>query len=43
MLIGALVGALLLKTNVWLPLGLAALLALATGLAYVPVAARLGR
>jgi uncharacterized membrane protein YoaK (UPF0700 family) len=43
MLMGALVGALLLKTNVWLPLGLAALLALATGLAYVPVAARLGR
>ncbi len=43
MLIGALIGALLVKTNVWLPLGLAALLALVTGLAYVPVAARLGR
>ncbi|MBV8218674.1 MAG: DUF1275 domain-containing protein [Solirubrobacterales bacterium] len=43
MLLGALVGALLLKTNVWLPLALAAVLALVTGLAYVPVAARLGR
>jgi uncharacterized membrane protein YoaK (UPF0700 family) len=43
MLIGALVGALLLKASVWLPLGLAALIALATWLAYVPIAARLGR
>ena len=43
MLTGALIGALLLKANVWLPLALAALLALATWLAYVPVAARLGR
>jgi hypothetical protein len=42
MLIGALVGALLLKASVWLPLGLAALIALATWLAYVPIAARLG-
>jgi uncharacterized membrane protein YoaK (UPF0700 family) len=43
MLMGAVIGALLLKANVWLPLGLAALLALATWLAYVPIAARLGR
>ena len=43
MLTGALIGALLLKANVWLPLALAALLALATWLAYVPVAARPGR
>jgi uncharacterized membrane protein YoaK (UPF0700 family) len=43
MLTGALIGALLLKTDIWLPLGLAALLALVTWLTYVPVAARRGR
>jgi uncharacterized membrane protein YoaK (UPF0700 family) len=40
MLFGALVGASLLKTDVWLPLGLAAILALATRLVYVPIAVR---
>jgi uncharacterized membrane protein YoaK (UPF0700 family) len=43
MLAGALFGALLLKTDLALPLGVAAALALATWLAYVPVAARYWR
>jgi uncharacterized membrane protein YoaK (UPF0700 family) len=43
MLVGALVGALLLKADLWVPLVLAAALALATWLLYVPVAIRLGR
>lgn len=43
MLLGALSGALLLKTSLFLPLLTAALLALATWLVYVPVAVRLGR
>jgi uncharacterized membrane protein YoaK (UPF0700 family) len=43
MFLGALVGALLLKVTVALPLALAAALALVTWLIYVPVARRLGR
>ena len=43
MLVGAVVGALLLKTSRFLPLALAAGLALATWLVYVPAAVRLGR
>lgn len=43
MLIGALSGALLLKSSVFLPLLLAAGLALSTWLLYVPAAQRLGR
>jgi uncharacterized membrane protein YoaK (UPF0700 family) len=43
MLVGAVAGALLLKTDVVIPLALAAALALATWLVYVPVAVRLGR
>ncbi|HTX13375.1 MAG TPA: YoaK family protein [Solirubrobacteraceae bacterium] len=43
MLAGAVVGALLLKTALFLPIALAAAAALATGLAYVPGAAKLGR
>jgi uncharacterized membrane protein YoaK (UPF0700 family) len=43
MLLGALAGALLLKTSLTLPLGLAAALALATGVVYIPAAARRGR
>lgn len=43
MLAGALCGALLLKTRVFAPLALAAVLALVTWLVYVPVAVRLGR
>lgn len=42
MLLGALCGALLLKTKLFAPLALAAVLALATWLVYVPVAVRLG-
>jgi hypothetical protein len=42
MLIGAISGALLLKTDIWLPLVLAAALALVTWLVYVPAAVRLG-
>jgi uncharacterized membrane protein YoaK (UPF0700 family) len=42
MLLGALAGALLLKTATFIPLALAAGLALATWLIYVPVAVRLG-
>jgi uncharacterized membrane protein YoaK (UPF0700 family) len=42
MLTGAIVGALLLKASVFAPLGLAAALALATWLVYVPAAIRLG-
>jgi uncharacterized membrane protein YoaK (UPF0700 family) len=42
MLSGAIAGALLLKASVFAPLGLAAVLALATWLVYVPVAVRLG-
>jgi uncharacterized membrane protein YoaK (UPF0700 family) len=41
MLAGAVAGALLLKSNVFAPLGLAAVLALATWLVYVPAAVRL--
>ena len=41
MLAGAVVGALLLKSSVFAPLGLAAVLALATWLVYVPAALRL--
>jgi uncharacterized membrane protein YoaK (UPF0700 family) len=41
MLTGAVAGALLLKSSVFAPLGLAAVLALATWLVYVPVAVRL--
>ena len=40
MLVGALCGALLLKTELYLPLALAAALALITGLVYVPAAVR---
>jgi uncharacterized membrane protein YoaK (UPF0700 family) len=40
MLVGALVGALLIKTDLWLPLVLAAVLALLTWLVYVPAARR---
>ena len=43
MLAGAVGGALLLKTSLYLPLVLAAVLALATWLVYVPAAVRLGR
>jgi uncharacterized membrane protein YoaK (UPF0700 family) len=43
MFAGALTGALLLKTSLFLPLVLAAALALLTGLVYVPTAMRLGR
>ncbi len=43
MLAGALCGALLLKTRLFAPLALAAVLALATWLLYVPAAVRLGR
>lgn len=43
MLLGALAGALLLKTSVFVPLAVAAALALATLLAYVPAAVRRGR
>lgn len=43
MFLGALIGALLLKTAMFIPLTLAAVLALATWLVYVPVAVRLGR
>jgi uncharacterized membrane protein YoaK (UPF0700 family) len=42
MLAGALSGALLLKTSLFAPLALAAVLALATALVYVPAAVRLG-
>jgi len=42
MLAGAIAGALLLKASVFAPLGLAAVLAIATWLAYVPAAVRLG-
>jgi uncharacterized membrane protein YoaK (UPF0700 family) len=42
MLVGALCGALLLKTRTFAPLALAALLALATWLVYVPAAIRVG-
>lgn len=42
MLVGAVAGALLLKTSLALPLGAAAALALLTWLVYVPIAARLG-
>jgi len=41
MLVGAVAGALLLKSSVFAPLGLAAVLALATWLVYVPAAVRL--
>ncbi|HTX32186.1 MAG TPA: YoaK family protein [Solirubrobacteraceae bacterium] len=43
MLLGALAGALLLKTSLALPLALAAALALATGVIYIPAGARRGR
>jgi uncharacterized membrane protein YoaK (UPF0700 family) len=43
MLGGAICGAVLLKAEVWLPLGVAAAVALVTLLAYIPVARRLGR
>lgn len=43
MLVGALAGALLLTTHPWVPLALAAVLALATWRVYVPAALRLGR
>jgi len=43
MLTGALCGALLLKTRLFLPLALAAVLALVTLVVYVPAAVRLGR
>jgi uncharacterized membrane protein YoaK (UPF0700 family) len=43
MLAGAVAGALLLKTSLWVPLALAAGLAAATVLLYVPAAIRLGR
>jgi uncharacterized membrane protein YoaK (UPF0700 family) len=43
MLVGAVGGALLLKVSISLPLAVAAALALATWLIYVPVAVRLGR
>jgi uncharacterized membrane protein YoaK (UPF0700 family) len=42
MLAGAIAGALLLKASVFAPLGLAAVLAIATWLVYVPAAVRLG-
>lgn len=42
MLVGAVCGALLLKADVFAPLAAAAVLALATGLFYVPTAVRLG-
>jgi len=42
MLAGAVAGALLLKTSLWVPLALAAVLAAATVLLYVPAAIRLG-
>ena len=42
MLAGAIAGALLLKVSVFAPLGLAAVLAIATWLVYVPAAVRLG-
>jgi uncharacterized membrane protein YoaK (UPF0700 family) len=42
MLIGALCGALLLKASLWAPLAVAAAIALATWLVYVPAAVRLG-
>src|SRR6516164_1088481 len=41
MLVGAIAGALLLKSSVFAPLALAAVLALATWLVYVPAAVRL--
>lgn len=43
MLAGGLSGALLIKSTLWAPLALVAGLALATGLVYLPAAARLGR
>jgi uncharacterized membrane protein YoaK (UPF0700 family) len=43
MLLGAIGGALLLKTDLYLPLAVAAALALATWLVYVPAAVRLGK
>jgi uncharacterized membrane protein YoaK (UPF0700 family) len=43
MLVGAVSGALLLKTSMFAPLALAAGLALLTGVVYVPAAIRLGR
>ena len=43
MFLGALIGALLLKVNLYLPLVAAAGLATLTGLAYLPIAQRLGR
>ncbi|MBV9416561.1 MAG: DUF1275 family protein [Solirubrobacterales bacterium] len=43
MLAGAIAGALLLKTSVSAPLGLAAVLAFVTWLVYVPAAVRLAR
>jgi uncharacterized membrane protein YoaK (UPF0700 family) len=43
MLLGAIGGALLLKTDLYLPLAVAAVLALATWLVYVPAAVRLGK
>jgi hypothetical protein len=43
MLAGALAGALLLRTSVFLPIAVAAVLALATAIVYVPAAVRLGR
>ena len=43
MLVGAVCGGLLLKTQLWAPLALAAVLALATWLIYTPAALRLGR
>ena len=43
MLIGAIAGALLLKVSLPVPLAVAAVLALATWLIYVPAAIRLGR
>ena len=43
MLVGAIAGALLLKTSVFAPLGLAAVLALATWMVYLPAPVRLSR
>jgi len=42
MLVGAIAGALLLRASVCAPLGLSAVLAIATWLVYVPAAVRLG-
>jgi uncharacterized membrane protein YoaK (UPF0700 family) len=42
MLTGAVCGALLLKASLWAPLAVAAAIALATWLVYVPAAIRLG-